>query len=75
MPQVEGTGTVSSDPAKWWVIVLLGAISIAAGVLALWVVLATTEQHSEGGRVLRFFVGFLATLAGLVCWSGPAPGC
>ena len=35
MAQVEGTGTVSSDPAKWWVVALLGVISIAAGVLAL----------------------------------------
>jgi uncharacterized membrane protein HdeD (DUF308 family) len=98
MAQVEGTGTVSSDPAKWWVVALLGAISIVAGVLALaypditllalglivginlvlvgtiWVVLATTEQHSEGGRVLRFIVGFLATLAGLVCLVRPGAG-
>jgi uncharacterized membrane protein HdeD (DUF308 family) len=98
MAQVEGTGTVSSDPAKWWVVALLGAISIVAGVLALaypditllalglivginlvlvgviWVALATTEQHSEGGRVLRFFVGFLATLAGLVCLVRPGAG-
>jgi hypothetical protein len=35
MPQVEGTGTVSLDPGKWWVVALLGALSIAAGVLAL----------------------------------------
>ena len=98
MAQVEGTGTVSTDPAKWWVVALLGAISIAAGVLALaypditllalglivgvnlvligavWVGLATTEQHTEGGRVLRFFVGFLATLAGLVCLVRPGAG-
>jgi uncharacterized membrane protein HdeD (DUF308 family) len=98
MPQVEGTGTVSSDPAKWWVVVLLGVISIAAGVLALaypditllvlglvvginlvliggvWVTLATMEQHTEGGRVLRFIVGFLAILAGLVCLVRPGAG-
>jgi uncharacterized membrane protein HdeD (DUF308 family) len=98
MAQVEGTGTVSSDPAKWWVVAALGVISIAAGVLALaypditllalglivginlvlvgaiWVALATTEQHTEGGRVLRFFVGFLATLAGLVCLVRPGAG-
>jgi uncharacterized membrane protein HdeD (DUF308 family) len=98
MAQVEATGTVSSDPAKWWVIALLGALSVAAGVLALaypditllvlglivgvnlvligavWVALATTEQHTEGGRVLRFFVGFLATLAGLVCLVRPGAG-
>ena len=98
MAQVEGTGTVSSDPAKWWVVAVLGVISIAAGVLALaypditllalglivgidlvvvgavWIALATTEQHSEGGRVLRFFVGFLATLAGLVCLVRPGAG-
>jgi uncharacterized membrane protein HdeD (DUF308 family) len=98
MAQVEGTGTVSSDPAKWWVVALLGAFSIVAGVLALaypditllalglivginlvlvgaiWIALATTEQHTEGGRVLRFFVGFLATLAGLVCLVRPGAG-
>ena len=98
MPQVEGTGTVSSDPAKWWVVALLGVISIAAGVLALaypditllvlglivginlvliggvWVGLATMEQHTEGGRVLRFIVGFLAILAGLVCLVRPGAG-
>jgi uncharacterized membrane protein HdeD (DUF308 family) len=98
MAQVEGTGTVSSDPAKWWIVVLLGVVSIVAGVLALaypditllvlglivginlvligaiWVALATTEQHSEGGRVLRFIVGFLATLAGLICLVRPGAG-
>jgi uncharacterized membrane protein HdeD (DUF308 family) len=98
MPMVEGTGTVSSDPAKWWVVALLGVISIAAGVLALaypditllalglivginlvlvgvtWVALGMTEQHSEGGRVLRFLVGFLAILAGLVCLVRPGAG-
>ena len=98
MPQVEGTGTVTSDPGKWWVIALLGAISIAAGVLALaypditllvlglivginlvligvmWVALATTEIHTEGGRILRYIVGFLAVLAGLVCLVRPGAG-
>jgi uncharacterized membrane protein HdeD (DUF308 family) len=98
MPQVEGTGTVSTDPAKWWVVALLGAISIVAGVLALaypditllalglivginlvfigviWIGLATTEVHTEGGRVLRFIVGFLAILAGLVCLVRPGAG-
>jgi uncharacterized membrane protein HdeD (DUF308 family) len=98
MAQVEGTGTVSTDPAKWWVVALLGAISIAAGVLALaypditllvlglivginlviigavWIGLATTEVQSEGGRVLRFIVGFLAILAGLVCLVRPGAG-
>jgi uncharacterized membrane protein HdeD (DUF308 family) len=98
MPQVEGTGTVSSDPAKWWVVALLGAISIVAGVLALaypditllvlglivginlvfvgvmWIALAMTETHSEGGRVLRFIVGFLAILAGLICLVRPGAG-
>jgi uncharacterized membrane protein HdeD (DUF308 family) len=98
MPMVEGTGTVSSDPGKWWVVALLGVISIAAGVLALaypditllalglivginlvlvgviWVALGMTEQHSEGGRVLRFLVGFLAILAGLVCLVRPGAG-
>src|SRR5262245_42485282 len=98
MAQVEGTGTVSSDPAKWWVVALLGAISIVAGVLALaypditllvlglivginlvvigavWIGLATTEVHTEGGRVLRFIVGFIAILAGLVCLVRPGAG-
>ena len=32
------------------------------------------EPHTEGGRVLRFFVGFLATLAGLVCLVRPGAG-
>lgn len=35
MPQVEGTGTVTTDPGKWWVVALLGALSIVAGILAL----------------------------------------
>jgi uncharacterized membrane protein HdeD (DUF308 family) len=98
MAQVEGTGTVSSDPSKWWVVTLLGALSIAAGVLALaypditllvlglvvginlvvigavWISLATMENHTEGGRILRFFVGFLATLAGLICLVRPGAG-
>jgi len=98
MAQVEGTGTVSTDPAKWWVVALLGALSIAAGVLALaypditllvlglivginlvfigavWISLATIEIHTEGGRVLRFIVGFLAILAGLVCLVRPGAG-
>jgi uncharacterized membrane protein HdeD (DUF308 family) len=32
---IQGTGTVTIDPAKWWVVGLLGLISIVAGVLAL----------------------------------------
>jgi uncharacterized membrane protein HdeD (DUF308 family) len=98
MAHVEGTGTVSTDPGKWWLVALLGAISIVAGILALaypditllvlglivginlvfigaiWIGLATTEVHSEGGRVLRFIVGFLAILAGLVCLVRPGAG-
>jgi uncharacterized membrane protein HdeD (DUF308 family) len=98
MAEVEGTGTVSVDPKKWWVVALLGLISVAAGVLALaypditllvlglvvginlvligatWVALATVENHTEGGRILRFFVGFLATLAGLICLVRPGAG-
>jgi uncharacterized membrane protein HdeD (DUF308 family) len=98
MAQVEGTGTVSVDPKKWWVVALLGALSIVAGVLALaypditllvlglivginlvligavWVGLATMEDHTPGGRILRFFVGFFATLAGLICLVRPGAG-
>jgi len=98
MAEVQGTGTVSIDPEKWWVVGLLGLISIVAGVLALaypditllvlglilginlvligaiWVALATVEDHSPGGRVLRMIVGFLATLAGLVCLVRPGAG-
>jgi uncharacterized membrane protein HdeD (DUF308 family) len=98
MANVEGTGTVTVDPKKWWVVALLGLISIVAGVLALaypditllalglvvginlvligavWIALATTEDHSPGGRVLRMFVGFLATLAGLICLVRPGAG-
>ena len=98
MAKVHGTGTVSTDPGKWWVIGILGLLSIAAGVLALaypditllvlglivginlvligsvWIALATTENHTEGGRILRYFVGFLATLAGLVCLVRPGAG-
>jgi uncharacterized membrane protein HdeD (DUF308 family) len=98
MAKVEGTGTVSTDPGKWWVVALLGAISIAAGVLALafpditllalglivginlvvigtmWVALASTEKHTDSGRILRYIVGFLAVLAGLVCLVRPGAG-
>jgi uncharacterized membrane protein HdeD (DUF308 family) len=35
MAKLEGTGTVSSDAGKWWVVGILGALSIVAGVLAL----------------------------------------
>jgi len=35
MAQVEGTGTVSIDPGRWWLVGLLGLLSIAAGVLAI----------------------------------------
>jgi uncharacterized membrane protein HdeD (DUF308 family) len=89
MAEVEGTGTVSIDPKKWWVVALLGAISIVAGVLALaypditllvlglivginlvligavWVALATMEDHTAGGRVLRIGLTTLALLAGI----------
>ena len=32
---LNGTGTVTVDPSKWWLVGLLGALSIVAGVLAL----------------------------------------
>jgi uncharacterized membrane protein HdeD (DUF308 family) len=98
MAEVQGTGTVTVDPTRWWLVALLGAISIVAGVLALaypditllvlglivginlvligatWVAVATVEDHTPGGRVLRMIVGFLATLAGLVCLVRPGAG-
>src|SRR3954451_21809438 len=98
MAEIEGTGTVTIDPKKWWLVALLGPISIAAGVLALaypditllvlgmivginlvligavWIGLATMENHTEGGRALRFIVGFLATLSDLVCLVRPGAG-
>jgi uncharacterized membrane protein HdeD (DUF308 family) len=35
MAKLEGTGTVTSDAGKWWLVGILGVISIAAGVLAI----------------------------------------
>jgi uncharacterized membrane protein HdeD (DUF308 family) len=35
MAKVEGTGTISTDLGKWWLVGLLGLLSIAAGVLAI----------------------------------------
>ena len=98
MAELQGTGTVSVDPRKWWLVALLGALSIVVGVLAIaypditllalglivginlmligmvWVALAVNEAHSEGGRVLRMIVGFLAILAGLICLVRPGAG-
>jgi uncharacterized membrane protein HdeD (DUF308 family) len=98
MAKVQATGTVSTEHGKWWVVGLLGLLSIAAGVLALaypditllvlglvvginlviigavWVALATIQNQTAGGRTLRFFVGFLATLAGLICLVRPGAG-
>ena len=31
----EGTGTVIPDAGKWWIVLILGALSIVAGVLAV----------------------------------------
>ena len=99
MAKVEGTGTVSTDLGKWWLVGLLGLLSIAAGVLAIvypditllalglivgvylviagssYIGLATVEsQTSGGGRVLRYIVGFLSILAGLICLVRPGAG-
>jgi uncharacterized membrane protein HdeD (DUF308 family) len=98
MAKVDATGTVSTDMGKWWLVGLLGALSIAAGVLAIvypditllalglivgiylvfsgatYVALATIENQTAGGRVLRLLVGFLSTLAGLICLVRPGAG-
>ena len=98
MTEAQGTGTVTVDPGKWWLVGLLGLLSVVAGVLALayqhitllvlglivginlvligaaWVGLATVEDQTAGGRVLRMLVGFLAILAGLVCLVRPGAG-
>jgi uncharacterized membrane protein HdeD (DUF308 family) len=98
MAKVEGTGTISTDLGKWWLVALLGVLSIAAGVLALvypnitllalglivgiylivagasYVALATLENQTASGRVLRYLVGFLSTLAGLICLVRPGAG-
>jgi uncharacterized membrane protein HdeD (DUF308 family) len=90
-----GTGTVTVVPHRWWVAVLLGAMSIVAGIIAIaypgitllalgiifgvnllfigivWIMVATTEGAEPGGRTLRFIVGVLAALAGLICIGRP----
>ncbi|HSD23696.1 MAG TPA: DUF308 domain-containing protein [Solirubrobacterales bacterium] len=35
MAKVEGTGTMSTDLNKWWLVGLLGVLSIAVGILAI----------------------------------------
>jgi uncharacterized membrane protein HdeD (DUF308 family) len=35
MAKVEGTGTVSIDPGKWWLVAILGVVSVTAGILAI----------------------------------------
>jgi uncharacterized membrane protein HdeD (DUF308 family) len=98
MAKVEGTGTLSTDLGKWWLVGLLGLLSIAVGVLAIvypditlialglivgvylvfagaaYVSLATIENQTAGGRALRFIVGFLSILAGLICLVRPGAG-
>jgi uncharacterized membrane protein HdeD (DUF308 family) len=98
MAKVEGTGTISTDLGKWWLVGLLGLLAIAAGVLAIvypditllalglivgvylvfagaaYVSLATIENQTAGGRALRFIVGFLSILAGLICLVRPGAG-
>lgn len=98
MAKVQGTGTVSTDLGKWWLVGLLGALSIAVGVLAIvypditllalglivgiylvvagsiYLGLATLDNQTASGRVLRILVGFLSTLAGLICLVRPGAG-
>jgi uncharacterized membrane protein HdeD (DUF308 family) len=98
MAKVEGTGTLSTDLGKWWLVGLLGLLAVAAGVLAIvypditllalglivgvylvfagaaYVSLATIENQTAGGRALRFIVGFLSILAGLICLVRPGAG-
>jgi uncharacterized membrane protein HdeD (DUF308 family) len=95
MAEAQMTGAVSIDPTKWWLVGLLGVISLAAGILAIaypditllvlglifginllflgmiWILVATTEEMSTGGRILRMIVGFLGVLAGLICIVHP----
>ena len=65
MAQVEATGTVSSDPAEWWLVALLGVLSIAAGVLAL-------AYPDITLLVLGLVVGINLVLIGSV-WVGHRP--
>jgi uncharacterized membrane protein HdeD (DUF308 family) len=98
MAKVEGTGTLSTDLGKWWLVGLLGLLAVAAGVLAIvypditllalglivgvylvfagaaYVSLANIENQTAGGRALRFIVGFLSILAGLICLVRPGAG-
>jgi uncharacterized membrane protein HdeD (DUF308 family) len=98
MAKVDRTGTISTDLGKWWLVGLLGLLSIAVGVLAIvypditllalglivgiylviagasYVALATLENQTAGGRVLRLLVGFLSILAGLICLVRPGAG-
>jgi uncharacterized membrane protein HdeD (DUF308 family) len=98
MAKVDRTGTFSTDLGKWWLVGLLGLLSIAVGVLAIvypditllalglivgvylviagatYIALSTLENQTATGRVLRLLVGFLSTLAGLICLVRPGAG-
>jgi uncharacterized membrane protein HdeD (DUF308 family) len=98
MAKVEGTGTFSTDLGKWWLVGLLGLLSVAVGVLAIvypditllalglivgiylviagstYLGLATLDNQTASGRVLRVLVGFLSILAGLICLVRPGAG-
>jgi uncharacterized membrane protein HdeD (DUF308 family) len=83
---------------NWWLFLILGLVSVIAGILAIvypditllalglivgiylviagttYIALASLENQTAGGRVLRILVGFLSILAGLICLVRPGAG-